>query len=167
MLADTPDSFDAWDASLRKLFTIRQGLMSGVGNMELRETVWERQYWKGADMKDDRKLSFQEVESLCWKLNANLPQAEMRLLFEVCLFLFSVTSFVDKASHDHPLRWQTRRRRVISISPVSGLLSKCSKGVRISSRSTRRFVGRALESWSWEPLSTSCTMSRRQGVVIV
>ena len=96
MLADTPDIFNAWDASLRKLFTIRQGLMSGVGNMGLRETVWERQYWKGADTKDDRKLSLQEVESLCWKLNANLPLAELRRFFDVRQSLFSIISSVDK-----------------------------------------------------------------------
>jgi len=165
MLADTPDTFISWDTSLRKLFTIRQGLMSGVGNMDLRETVWERQYWKVADMRDDRKLSFQEVECLCWKLNANLPPTEIRRLFDVCQSPFSFVSLWIRHLVTNPLRLQTRRRRTISISPVSGLLSKCLKGARRSSRFTRRFAGRVLASWTWESLRSLCTMSRRRVVV--
>jgi phosphatidylinositol phospholipase C delta len=83
MVAETDELFELWDTSLRKLFAIRQGLMTQGGNMALRESMWERQYWKGADTGQDRKLSFHEVELLCWKLNANLPPAEIKTLFFV------------------------------------------------------------------------------------
>ena len=83
ILADTAEQFEAWDATLRKLYAIRQGLTSGVGNTEVREAVWERQYWKGADEEGDQKLDFDDVERLCKRLHANLKTTDIRHLFEV------------------------------------------------------------------------------------
>ena len=45
MVTDTRDVFKLWDTSLRKLYAIRQGLMSGSGNVCLDQAVGERQYW--------------------------------------------------------------------------------------------------------------------------
>lgn len=100
MLAETHEVFQMWDASLRKLLAIRQGLMSGLGNVEMRQTVWERQYWKGADQEGDQKLSFEEVERLCKRLNAILSTKQLKVLFDVrplritfVLFYFSSSPF--------------------------------------------------------------------------
>ncbi|RDB15543.1 1-phosphatidylinositol 4,5-bisphosphate phosphodiesterase 1 [Hypsizygus marmoreus] len=81
MVAPTRDIFNMWDTALRKLFAIRQGLLQGLGNVEMRRAVWERQYWKGADDGGDQKLGFGEVEQLCRRLNANLGREDLRKLF--------------------------------------------------------------------------------------
>lgn len=81
ILADTKEQFEAWDQTLRKLYAIRQGLTLGVGNTEVREAVWERQYWKGADEEGDQKLDFDDVERLCKRLHANLKTSEVQSLF--------------------------------------------------------------------------------------
>lgn len=85
MVAGTRNIFDLWDAALRKLFAVRQGLMSGLGNVEVRQNIWERQYWKGADEEGDQVLDFEDVEGLCMRLNLNLTKPELKKLFEVCL----------------------------------------------------------------------------------
>ena len=72
-----------WDTALRKLLAVRRGLMSGLGNTEVRQAVWERQYWKGADRKGDQKLDLEEVEMLCKRLNARLDAKELTRLFNV------------------------------------------------------------------------------------
>ncbi|KAJ2933007.1 hypothetical protein H1R20_g4087, partial [Candolleomyces eurysporus] len=82
ILADTYDAFKAWDTSLRKLYAVRQGLAAGVGNNEMRQAVWDRQYWKGADEEGDQKLDFDDVERLCKRLHANLKSSEIRNFFE-------------------------------------------------------------------------------------
>lgn len=92
ILADTKEQFEQWDKALRKLYAIRQGLTSCVGNTEVREAVWERQYWKGADEEGDQKLDFDDVERLCKRLHANLKKAEVQNLFTVCCV---TTAFTD------------------------------------------------------------------------
>jgi len=82
MVADTRDVLKQWQASLRKLYAIRQGLMVGLGQFDLRQTIWERQYWKGAG-KDGNQLVFAEVLGLCKRLNVNLSCAELQKLFHV------------------------------------------------------------------------------------
>ncbi|KAG6855764.1 hypothetical protein H0H87_011166 [Tephrocybe sp. NHM501043] len=81
MLADTRDAFIMWEAAIRKLVAVRQGLMTGLGNVDVRETIWTRQYWKGADGNGDRKLSLGEVERLCWRLNARFSKPELMAMF--------------------------------------------------------------------------------------
>lgn len=88
MVADTRDVFKLWEVALRKLHAIRQGLMTGLGNVDLRQTVWERQYWKGADEEGDHKLDFDDVERLCKRLNINLTKPQLEKIFQVsCRFL--------------------------------------------------------------------------------
>ena len=83
ILADTKEHFDEWDGALRKLHSIRQGLTTGLGNLEMREAIWERQYWKGADLAGDQILDFDDVNRLCKRLNANLHSAQIKDLFKV------------------------------------------------------------------------------------
>ncbi|KAG6868197.1 hypothetical protein C0993_006338 [Termitomyces sp. T159_Od127] len=82
IIADTHEIFVMWDAAIRKLVAIRQGLMIGLGNVDVRESIWTRQYWKGADGNGDRKLSLEEVERLCWRLNARFTRPELEKMFK-------------------------------------------------------------------------------------
>lgn len=83
MVADTRDVFKLWEVSLRKLHAIRQGLMTGLGNVDLRQTLWERQYWKGADEEGDHRLDFDDVERLCKRLNVSLMRPQLQRMFQV------------------------------------------------------------------------------------
>jgi len=85
IVADTRDVFQLWNTSLRKLHAIRQGLMAGLGNVEMRQNVWERQYWKGADEEGDQVLDFDDIERLCMRLNVNLKTPDLQKLFKVCI----------------------------------------------------------------------------------
>jgi len=71
--------------------------MRGLGNVELRQAVWERQYWKGADVEGDQKLDFDNVERLCKRLNVNSPTGELTRLFKVSLVFINRTieTFTD------------------------------------------------------------------------
>ncbi|KAF8226708.1 PLC-like phosphodiesterase [Tricholoma matsutake] len=82
LIAETREIFAMWDAALRKLLAVRHRLMSGLGNVEVRQAVWERQYWKGADQQGDQKLDFGEVVVLCKRLNTCLDAKELRRLFD-------------------------------------------------------------------------------------
>lgn len=57
--------------------------MAGLGNTEVRESVWERQYWRGADEEGDQLLDFDDIERLCKRLNAHIPPKELKELFDV------------------------------------------------------------------------------------
>ncbi|KAH7922577.1 PLC-like phosphodiesterase [Leucogyrophana mollusca] len=82
LIAHTKDVFQMWDITLRKLYAIRQELMSGLGNVEMREAIWEKQCWKSADEESDQKLMFEDVEKLCKRLNINSPAEELLRLFK-------------------------------------------------------------------------------------
>ena len=49
MVTDTRDVFKLWDTSLRKLYAIRRGLMSGSGNVCLDQAVERGSTGIGAD----------------------------------------------------------------------------------------------------------------------
>ena len=78
-----------WDKTLRELHAVRQELMQGLGNGEIRQALWEKQYWKGADEEKDQKLSFDEVEKLCRRLNIKSNYDDLLRLFEVRAFVQS------------------------------------------------------------------------------
>ncbi|KIM36249.1 hypothetical protein M413DRAFT_449303 [Hebeloma cylindrosporum] len=82
IVADTRDVLQFWSTALHKLYTIRQGLMTGLGNVEMRQSVWERQYWKGADEEGDQVLDFDDIERLCKRLNVNITTADLTKLFK-------------------------------------------------------------------------------------
>ncbi|KAG5640769.1 hypothetical protein DXG03_007249 [Asterophora parasitica] len=71
-----------WDKTLRGLHAIRQELMSGLGNIEMRQAIWEKHYWRGAGEEKDQKLAFEEVEKLCRRLNINSSSEALLRLFK-------------------------------------------------------------------------------------
>lgn len=77
-----------WDRALRDLHAIRLELMRGLGNMEIRQVLWEKQYWKNANEDRDQKLTFVEVENLCRRLNINSDYEDLLRLFNVRQFYF-------------------------------------------------------------------------------
>lgn len=83
LIAATKDQFKMWDTTLRELHAIRQELMHGLGNIEIRQALWEKRYWKGAHEENDQKLSFDEVEKLCRGLNINSSREDLERLFMV------------------------------------------------------------------------------------
>jgi phosphatidylinositol phospholipase C delta len=91
LVAPDNETYQMWDHTLRALHVIRQDLMRGIGNGEMREALWERHYWKAADEEPDNKLIFREVERLCRKLNINSSHDELMRLFKV--------SFIRTARH--------------------------------------------------------------------
>ncbi|KAJ6591818.1 PLC-like phosphodiesterase [Mycena vulgaris] len=82
ILAPTQDIRNILESTIRKLYAIRLGLMQSFDNTEMRQTVWERQYWKGADKGGDQALSLDEVKGLCVRLNVNFPKGELERLFK-------------------------------------------------------------------------------------
>ncbi|KAI0315191.1 hypothetical protein OF83DRAFT_1201087 [Amylostereum chailletii] len=74
VVAPSADMFQMWDVTLRWLYTIRQVLMSGLGHVEMREAMWEKQYWKGAE--GDQRLYFDD-EKLCKHLNINSSREDL------------------------------------------------------------------------------------------
>lgn len=82
LIAPTADVFHMWHITLRRLHAIRQQLMTGLGNVEIRQALWEKHYWKGADEESDQKLEFSEVEKLCRRLNINSSSEDLFRLFK-------------------------------------------------------------------------------------
>ncbi|KAG2120381.1 1-phosphatidylinositol-4,5-bisphosphate phosphodiesterase 1 [Suillus clintonianus] len=82
LIASTKEVFRMWDITLRKLYAIRQELMTGLGNEEIRHAIWEKQYWTASDESSDQKLHFDEVEKLCRRLNVNTSTEELMRLFK-------------------------------------------------------------------------------------
>ncbi|KAJ7257872.1 PLC-like phosphodiesterase [Mycena haematopus] len=82
ILAPTRDVKNLWETNLRKLYTIRLGLMHDLDNHELRQTVWEKQYWKGANKAARQSLNLDDIKSLCVRLNIDFPKGELERLFK-------------------------------------------------------------------------------------
>ncbi|KAG1897646.1 1-phosphatidylinositol-4,5-bisphosphate phosphodiesterase 1 [Suillus fuscotomentosus] len=82
LISSTKDVFCMWHITLRKLYAIRQELMTGLGNEEIRRAIWEKQYWTASDESSDQKLRFDEVEKLCRRLNVNTSTEELKRLFK-------------------------------------------------------------------------------------
>ena len=83
LIAATRDIFQMWDVTLRRLYAIRQQLMSGLGSADMRQAVWEKQFWKGADSSGDKTLDFDEIRRLCVRLNVNASEQELQTWFKV------------------------------------------------------------------------------------
>lgn len=92
LLAPTRDVFQMWDLTLRRLYAIRQKLMTGLGYTEIRQAVWEKQFWKG-DSGSDQRLEFEEVERMCRRLNINPSTDDLLRRFKV--------NSVDMCLHTH------------------------------------------------------------------
>ena len=83
LIAATRDIFQMWDVTLRRLYTIRQELMSGLSSADTRQAVWEKQFWKGADDEQDQRLDFDDVERLRRRLNINPSKEDLMRRFKV------------------------------------------------------------------------------------
>jgi phosphatidylinositol phospholipase C, delta len=83
LLAPDVDVFTMWRKTLQELHAIRQELMSGLGNIEMRQALWEKHYWKGSDVESDQKLTFDEIEGLCKRLNNSMSRDDILHLFQV------------------------------------------------------------------------------------
>ncbi|KAF9494260.1 hypothetical protein BDN71DRAFT_1449158 [Pleurotus eryngii] len=90
--------------TLRKLHAVRLELMNGLGNMAVREALWERIVWKEGDVgssddlrtdgkvkvgklkhpdgRGDGKMEWAEVLTLCAKLNVSMGREELMNLFK-------------------------------------------------------------------------------------
>nr|WIM36370.1 Ca2+ channel protein Plc [Pleurotus ostreatus] len=90
--------------TLRKLHAVRLELMNGLGNMAVREAMWERIVWKEGDVgssddlrmegkgkvgkskhpegRGDGKMEWTEVLALCTKLNVSMGREELMNLFK-------------------------------------------------------------------------------------
>jgi phosphatidylinositol phospholipase C delta len=55
--------------------------MCGIGDIEVREALWEKQHWKGAGEERDQKLTFEEIAGLCRRLNIKSNQEDLFRLF--------------------------------------------------------------------------------------
>ena len=70
------------DITLRRLQAIREGLKDGSGSLEMRQAIWEKQYWKSSDEEKDQKLDFRDVEKMCHRLNLDPPHHELKRRFD-------------------------------------------------------------------------------------
>ncbi|EIW52002.1 1-phosphatidylinositol-4,5-bisphosphate phosphodiesterase 1 [Trametes versicolor FP-101664 SS1] len=82
LISATRDIFQLWDVTLRRLYSIRQQLMSGLVSADMRQAVWEKQFWKGADDEQDQRLDFDDVERLCRRLNINPSREDLQRRFK-------------------------------------------------------------------------------------
>lgn len=98
LIAEKREILNMWDTTLRKLHAIRQELMSGLGNIEMRQAVWEKQYWKGADQERDERLDFENVEKLCRRLNINSSSEDLFRLFKVLLSFLIIVCFLTTST---------------------------------------------------------------------
>ncbi|KAJ7623411.1 1-phosphatidylinositol-4,5-bisphosphate phosphodiesterase 1 [Roridomyces roridus] len=78
ILAPTREMRILWESTLRKF---RLELLHSADNADLRETVWARRYWKGANKGGDQTLTLDEVQSMCKRLAVNLSPAELEKMF--------------------------------------------------------------------------------------
>ncbi|KAG5650807.1 hypothetical protein H0H81_010974 [Sphagnurus paluster] len=83
VLADTSEVLAMWEAAVRRCVAVRQGLMTGLGNVEIRDAMWERLYWKRADVEPDNKLTFPEVVGLAKRLNTAFSTIELKQFFDI------------------------------------------------------------------------------------
>ena len=63
--------------------------MRGLGNGEMRQALWEKHYWTGAD----DKLTFDQVEKLCRRLNIHSNHENLFSLFKVLSFFVFLAIF--------------------------------------------------------------------------
>lgn len=107
LVAYTPDVFQMWAVTLRRLYALRQELMGGLGNIERRQRVWERHYWKGADESGDQRLAFDEVEKMCRRLNIHSSRDDLYKRFAVS----STSFFIIYRIHELSAEWRLYRKR--------------------------------------------------------
>lgn len=83
LVAFTPDVFRLWDTTLRRLFAFRQYMLSGLGSIESKDSMWEKQYWKDTDTSGDHLADFDEIERMCRRLNISASKPNLLNIFMV------------------------------------------------------------------------------------
>ena len=94
-IAPTKEVLEMWHTTLLKLYAVRQTLMSGIGNFEVRQALWEKQYWKGADDRLNQRLDFEEVEKLCRRLNIHSSTESLLRLFKASVIAKMIDQSAD------------------------------------------------------------------------
>ena len=82
LISPDVDKHQMLDITLRKLQAIREGLKNGSGSLEMRQAIWEKQYWKSSDEEKDQELNFNDVEKMCHRLNLDPPRDELKKRFD-------------------------------------------------------------------------------------
>ncbi|EMD36767.1 hypothetical protein CERSUDRAFT_137030 [Gelatoporia subvermispora B] len=80
LLSATREVHVLWDTTLRRLYALRQKLMCGLGHADERQVVWERQFWHSS-VEEDQRLSFEDVERMCRRLNINPSRGDLMTRF--------------------------------------------------------------------------------------
>ncbi|OCH90182.1 PLC-like phosphodiesterase [Obba rivulosa] len=81
LLSATREVHALWDSTLRRLYALRQKLMCGLGHADERQAVWERQFWR-ASAEEDQRLTFEDVERMCRRLNINPSREDLMRRFK-------------------------------------------------------------------------------------
>lgn len=82
LLSPNAQQHQMLDITLRRLQAIREELKDGFCSLEMRQAIWEKQYWKFSDEEKDQKLSFHDVEKMCRRLNLDPPRGELKRRFD-------------------------------------------------------------------------------------
>ena len=82
LLSPDVNKHQMFDITLRKLQAIREELKNGSGGLEMRQAIWEKQYWKASDEEKDQKLNLDDVEKMCHRLNLDPPRDELKKRFD-------------------------------------------------------------------------------------
>jgi phosphatidylinositol phospholipase C, delta len=83
VIAPTADILRQWYDTLTRLRQLRLEFMAGVFHSTMQSTeVWNRHHFAGADKSGDKRLDFQEVKSLCRRLNFGGKESEIRRKFD-------------------------------------------------------------------------------------
>ena len=53
-----------------------------TGNLETRQAIWEKQYWRSSDGGKSQELNFNDVTKICRRLNLDLPRDEVKKRFD-------------------------------------------------------------------------------------
>ncbi|CAE7160627.1 unnamed protein product [Rhizoctonia solani] len=78
-IAFSQEAMRLWSTTLDSLRILRLNIMSGVVSPA---RIWEKHYWRGADMSDDGKLEIAEAERLCRRLGVDPIQANLKVRFQ-------------------------------------------------------------------------------------
>ncbi|CUA72788.1 phospholipase C, delta 4 [Rhizoctonia solani] len=73
-IAFSQETMRLWSKTLESIRALRLNIMSGVVSPA---RIWERHYWRGADMSDDGKLEIEEAQRLCRRLGVDPVQANL------------------------------------------------------------------------------------------
>ncbi|KAF8607096.1 hypothetical protein BDV93DRAFT_520006 [Ceratobasidium sp. AG-I] len=79
VVAFSKETAHLWHRTLSSLHVLRRSVMCGLVSPA---RIWERHYWRGADMSRDEKLELEEMERLCRRLNVSLGKEEILKRFK-------------------------------------------------------------------------------------